>query len=137
MSDPFPVLPAGWARGPGFSWGTASNGGRLLAIAGQLATRNGGMIVEPNMLFVAQFGLALQNVADVVSAAGGKPTDIMMLRAYVRDIEAFRRSSSEIREVWLKALGKHFPAMTMIEINRLFDPNAQVEIDGFAVIQSN
>ena len=129
------ILPEGWARGPGFSWGMSADAGRLITIAGQLATENGGVAVEPGMPFVKQFGLALRNVADVVRAAGGKPTDIMMLRAYVRDMDAFKSNPREIREVWMVTLGKHFPAMTMIGVTMLFDPNALVEIDGLAVIQ--
>lgn len=136
MSHIKAILPDGWARGPGFSWGMSANSGRLLTIAGQLATERGGISVDPGMPFVEQFGLALRNVTDVVRAAGGNPTDIMMLRAYVRDMNAFKSSPGEIREVWMKTLGKHFPAMTMIEVTMLFDPNALVEIDGLAVIQN-
>jgi enamine deaminase RidA (YjgF/YER057c/UK114 family) len=135
MSDIKAILPEGWARGPGFSWGMSAGSGRLVTIAGQLATEKGGIPVDPAMPFVKQFGLALRNVADVVRAAGGKPTNIMMLRAYVRDMNAFKGSPAEIREAWLAALGKHFPAMTIIGVTMLFDPNALVEIDGLAVIQ--
>ena len=135
MSGIKAILPDGWARGPGFSWGMSVRGGRLVTIAGQLATEKGGIAVDPQMAFVKQFGLALRNVADVVRAAGGKPADIVMLRAYVRDMSAFKNSPAEIREVWLATLGKHFPAMTMIGVTMLFDPNALVEIDGLAVIQ--
>ena len=137
MRELTPILPDGWGRGAGFSWGMAAQGGRLLAIAGQLATRNGGMTVESGLDFVAQFGMALQNVVTVVTAAGGKATDIMMLRAYVRDMNAFKSNPTAIRDAWQSTLGKHYPAMTMIEINRLFDDNALVEIDGFAVIHTD
>jgi enamine deaminase RidA (YjgF/YER057c/UK114 family) len=135
MSGIEAILPEGWARGPGFSWGMSVSGGRLVTIAGQLATEKGGVAVDPAMPFVKQFGLALRNVADVVRAAGGKPTHIMMLRAYVRDMNAFKSHPGEIREAWLATLGKHYPAMTMIGVTMLFDPNALVEIDGLAVIQ--
>ena len=135
MSHIKAILPDGWARGPGCSWGMSANAGRLVTIAGQLATEKGGIAVEAGMPFVKQFGMALRNVADVVRAAGGQPTDIVMLRAYVRDMNAFKSSPAEIREIWMATLGKHFPAMTMIGVTMLFDPNALVEIDGLAVIQ--
>jgi enamine deaminase RidA (YjgF/YER057c/UK114 family) len=50
-------------------------------------------------------------------------------------MDAFKRGGSEIRDAWLKTLGKHYPPMTMIQVMMLFDPNALVEIDAFAVIQ--
>lgn len=137
MSSVTPIQPEGWARGPGFSWGMAANSGRLLAIAGQLATQKGGVVVAPGLSFAEQFGMALQNVVDVVAAAGGKPTDLMMMRAYVRDMRAYKDGVAEIRDAWLKSIGKHFPAMTMVEVSMLFDPNALVEIDAFAVIPTN
>lgn len=135
MSHIEAILPEGWARGPGFSWGMSVSRGRLITIAGQLATEKGGIAVEKGMPFVKQFGLALRNVADVVRAAGGKPTDIVMLRAYVRDMDAFKSNPGAIRELWLSTIGKHYPAMTMIGVTMLFDPDALVEIDGLAVVQ--
>lgn len=137
MSSVTPIQPEGWARGPGFSWGMAANSGRLVAVAGQLATQNGGVVVAPGLSFAKQFGMALQNIVDVVAAAGGKPSDLMMMRAYVRDMQAYKDSVAEIRGAWMKSIGKHFPAMTMVEVSMLFDPNALVEIDAFAVIPTN
>lgn len=135
MSHIEAILPEGWARGPGFSWGMSVSRGRLVTIAGQLATEKGGIAVEKGMSFVKQFGMALRNVVDVVRAASGKPTDIVMLRAYVRDMDAFKSNPGEIRQLWLSTIGKHYPSMTMIGVTMLFDPNALVEIDGLAVVQ--
>jgi enamine deaminase RidA (YjgF/YER057c/UK114 family) len=129
------IQPEGWQRPPGFSWGMSASGGRLVTVAGQLATERGAMEVKTGQSFAQQFALSLQNVADVVAAAGGQPSDVAMMRAYVRDIEAFKSSGAEIRAAWMKILGKHFPPMTMIQVVMLFDPNALVEIDALAVIQ--
>ena len=129
------IQPDGWQRAPGFSWGMSADQGRLVTIAGQLATVRGAMEVKPGQTFAEQFALSLQNVADVVAAAGGQPTDIAMMRAYVRDIEAFKAAGADIRAAWMKVLGKHFPPMTMIQVVMLFDPEAMVEIDAFAVIK--
>lgn len=137
MSHLSVIQPEGWQRGPGFSWGMSASAGRLVTVAGQLATTGGGIAVSSDLSFAKQFAMCLQNVVDVVAAAGGKPTDIAMMRAYVRDMQAFKNDGGEIRAAWLKILGKHFPPMTMVEISMLFDPNALVEIDAFAVIQSN
>lgn len=129
------IQPEGWQRAPGFSWGMSASGGRLVTVAGQLASERGSIEVKPGLSFAAQFGMCLQNVADVVAAAGGKPTDIAMMRAYVRDMATFKSSGAAIREAWMKSLGKHFPPMTMIQVMMLFDPNALVEIDALAVVQ--
>lgn len=137
MSHLKAVLPEGWARGPGFSWGMSGRGGKVLSVAGQLATEKGGVQVAAGMPFAKQFAQCLRNVVDVVAADGGKPTDIAMMRAYVRDMQAFKNSAAEIRAAWMEILGKHFPAMTMVEVTMLFDANAMVEIDALAVIQTD
>ncbi len=129
------IQPDGWKRAPGFSWGMAASGGRLVTVAGQLATARGELEVPAGLSFAAQFAICLQNVVDVVAAAGGKPTDIAMMRAYVRDMQAFKDSGAEIRDAWLRTLGKHYPPMTMIQVVMLFDSKALVEIDALAVIQ--
>jgi enamine deaminase RidA (YjgF/YER057c/UK114 family) len=129
------IQPEGWQRPPGFSWGMSASGGRIVTVAGQLATERGAMEVKAGQSFARQFAQSLQNVADVVAAAGGQPSDVAMMRAYVRDIEAFKSSGAEIRVAWMKIFGKHFPPMTMIQVAMLFDPNALVEIDALAEIQ--
>lgn len=113
----------------------SASGGRLVTVAGQLAVEHGAMEVKQGQSFAEQFALCLSNVADVVAAAGGQPTDIAMMRAYVRDMDGFKSSSAEIRVAWMNTLGKHFPPMTMIQVVMLFDPHALVEIDALAVIQ--
>ncbi|MCW5750018.1 MAG: RidA family protein [Alphaproteobacteria bacterium] len=114
----------------------SAQGGKVLSVAGQLATEKGGVEVPKGMPFAKQFAQCLRNVVDVVAADGGKPTDIAMMRAYVRDIQAFKDSAAEIRTAWMEILGKHFPAMTMVEVTMLFDPDAMIEIDALAVIQT-
>ena len=129
------IQPEGWKRPPGFSWGMSASQGRLVTVAGQLATVGGSIEVEPGLSFTDQFELCLKNVATVGAAAGGQPEDIAMMRAYVRDMQAFKEGGPAIREAWLKILGKHYPPMTMLQVQMLFDPNALVEIDAFAVVQ--
>lgn len=129
------ITPPDWARGVGFSWGSSGTGSRLLSVAGQLAVHNGSAEVEPNQSFAQQFAKCLQNVVAVVRADGGTASDIAMLRAYVRDMAAFKSSAEQIKGSWSELLGKHFPAMTLVEVSMLYDPNALVEIEAFAIIQ--
>lgn len=134
MSQLKVIQPDGWQRPPGLSWGMSGPAGRIVTVAGQLATVNGAMNVVPGLDFVSQYKQALRNVVDVVAAAGGAPTDIAMMRAYVRDIEAFKQGGAGLRDAWMATIGKHFPPMTMVQVVMLFDPNALVEVDAVAII---
>ncbi len=128
------VMPEGWDRARGFSWGVVANGSRILRIAGQIGGEKGGVPVEPGLDFGGQWERALGNLVAIVRATGGEPENIVMLRAFVTDTEAFNASGAAIGAAWGQHLGKHFPAMTLVEVSRLLDPNAMVEIEGEAVL---
>ena len=128
------ILPDGWQRARGYSYAMASQGGRAVRVAGQIAVREGRGPVDAELDFGQQFDLALANVAAVVAAAGGAPGHIALLRAYVTDTDAFNRAGTAVAAAWGRHLGKHFPAMTLVEVSRLLDPNAMVEIEAEAVI---
>ncbi|MEY9495902.1 enamine deaminase RidA (YjgF/YER057c/UK114 family) [Bradyrhizobium elkanii] len=81
-----------------------------------------------------QWRLALANLVAVLEAAGGKPGQIVMLRANVTDLAEFNSSGKAIGEAWNATVGRHFPAMTLVQISALIDPNARVEIEGEAVL---
>jgi enamine deaminase RidA (YjgF/YER057c/UK114 family) len=70
----------------------------------------------------------------VLRAAGGEPENLVMMRAFVTDIDAFKAAGAAVGAAWGTHLGKHFPAMTLVEVSRLIDPNAMVEIEGEAVL---
>lgn len=82
----------------------------------------------------AQFALALANVVTVVEAAGGKAEHLVNLRTYVTDMDAFNAAVKAVGAAWGDSLGHHFPAMTLVEVTKLFDANAMVEIEAEAVI---
>ena len=134
MTQQRTILPDGWTRARGYSHAVATAGGTTVRVAGQLAVRDGKGPVEPGMDFGAQFALALANVATVVRAAGGEAQHVASLRAYVTDMAAFHASGAAIGEAWRASLGKHFPAMTLVGVAALVDPNAKVEIEAEAVI---
>lgn len=106
--------------------------GRLLFIAGQIAWNERHEIVSDD--FVAQFDKALENVVAVVSEAGGKASDIARLIIYVTDKQAYRERTREVGERYRKHLGKHFPAMVLVQVAGLLDDAAKVEIEGIAVL---
>jgi len=107
-------------------------GGRTLFVAGQTASDASGK-VQPND-FVTQFRLALTNSLAVVKAAGGKPTDIGRMTVYVLDMEGYRESRTELGKVWKELMGRHYPAMALVEVSALLDEHALLEMETTAVI---
>ena len=107
-------------------------GGRLLFIAGQVAWDQQQKIVSADL--VEQFDRALANVIAVVTEAGGKPEQIARLVIYVTDKNEYRARMREIGERYRAHIGKHFPAMVLVEVKRLFEDAAKVEIEGIALL---
>jgi enamine deaminase RidA (YjgF/YER057c/UK114 family) len=119
--------PRGYANGV-----LTEPGGRLLFIAGQVAWNEQQEIVDDNL--VRQFDRALANVIAVVEAAGGKPEQIARLVIYVTDVDEYRRCLEEIGRRYRARMGKHFPAMALVEVSSLFEDDAKIEIEGTAVL---
>ena len=107
-------------------------GGKLLFIAGQIAWDQEQKIVGDD--FVEQFDKALSNVITVLRAAGGEPNNIVRLVIYVTNKIEYRERTREVGERYRKHLGKHFPAMVLVQVAGLLDDRAKVEIEGMAVI---
>ena len=117
----------------GYSHGlVADAGGKLLFIAGQIAWNEQQKIVSDD--FVEQFDRALANVVTILSAAGGKPEHIVRLVVYVTDKIEYRERTRELGERYRKHLGKHVPAMVLVQVAGLLDDAAKVEIEGMAVL---
>lgn len=117
----------------GFNHGLlASPGGRLLFVAGQTARRSDGVLAAAD--FAGQFGAALDAALSVLRQAGGAPRHIGRLTIYVTDMEAYRATRKELGEVYRERMGRHYPAMALVEVCALVDPDAQVEIEATAVI---
>jgi|SRR5215204_2979902 len=119
----------------GYSNGVLSEGsGRLLFIAGQIAWDQNQQITSAD--FVEQFDCALANVIAVVTEAGGTANDIARLVIYVTDKIEYRDRSTIVGERYRKHMGKHFPAMSLVEVKGLLDDSAKVEIEGIAILCS-
>ena len=119
--------PRGYANGV-----LTDAGGRLLFIAGQIGWNQQQQIVSENM--VEQFDRALANVLTVVTAAGGQAQHIARLIIYVTDKNEYRDRMKEIGERYRARMGKHFPAMVLVEVKSLLEDGAKVEIEGTAVL---
>ena len=119
--------PSGYANGL-----IAEAGGKLLFIAGQIAFNEEQQIISDD--FVEQFDKALENVITVVSAAGGEPENVARLIIYVTNRTEYRARRREVGERYRKHMGKHFPAMVLVQVAGLLDDAAKVEIEGIAVL---
>ena len=127
------INPPDWAAPKGYANGVlAPTGGRMLFIAGQIAWDATQRIVSDD--FVAQFDQALANVLAVINAAGGEPANLARLVIYVTDKRVYAARAREIGVCWRARLGRHYPAMALVEVKTLLEDAAQVEIEGIAVI---
>jgi enamine deaminase RidA (YjgF/YER057c/UK114 family) len=117
----------------GYSNGVlADAGGKLLFVAGQIAWNEKQEIISDD--FVEQFDRALANVIAVVIEAGGNATDISRLVIYVTNRNEYRRRTRDVGERYRARMGKHFPAMVLVEVSGLLEDAAKVEIEGVALL---
>jgi len=119
--------PSGWTNGM-----LAPAGGRILFVAGQDAAEPGGEVTTDD--FVEQFRIALDKALIVVREAGGVPEGVGRITLFVTDVDAYRASRKEIGAAYRSLMGKHFPAMALLQVRGLLDPRAQIEIEVTAVI---
>ncbi|MFN5512069.1 MAG: RidA family protein, partial [Burkholderiales bacterium] len=104
------VLPEGWARPRGFSHAVVARGTTQIRIAGQIGVVRAATGDPCDLDMGAQWAKALEKLVTVLQAAGGQPQHLIMLRAYVTDIDEFNRAGAAVGKAWSETLGKHFPA---------------------------
>jgi enamine deaminase RidA (YjgF/YER057c/UK114 family) len=126
-----PIQPKHWAAPKGYSNGVIATG-RQLFIAGQVGWNAQGQFESDD--FVVQVEQALQNIVEVLEAAGGKPSDLVRINWYVTDKAAYVARQREIGEAYRRVIGRNFPAMTLLVVAGLLEPRAKVEIEATAVL---
>jgi len=126
-----PVNPASLSKPRGYSHGMKGSGD-LVFVAGQIGWDRHGQMVPGD--FAAQFAQALDNVLEVVWKAGGGPHSVARLVIYVTDKAEYRRLQKEIGAAYRARLGKHFPAMVLVEVKSLLEDDALVEIEATALV---
>ena len=129
-----PILPEGWTRPRGFSHAVVATGTKSVRIAGQIGREPSQAHILAGTDAGTQWKVALSNVVAVLKAAGGEPTHLVALRAYVTDIAEFNAAGAAIGAAWGATLGRHFPAMTLVQVSALIDPNAKIEIEAEAIL---
>ena len=122
-----PTLPAP----SGFSHAVVATGTTVF-LAGQTGMDSSGAIVPGGV--VAQFEQALSNLLDALATAGGTPADLASLTIFIVDMDDYRAHAREIGAVWKRRVGTDYPAMAGIGVSRLWDADAVVEVQGFAVL---
>ena len=125
------ILPPGWPRPRGYANGVAASG-RMLFIAGMIGWDAQGVFHSDD--FAQQARQALQNVAEVLREAGGKPENIVRMTWYVTDKREYLAAGREIGQAFREIIGSYNAAMTAVEVKALIEDRAKVEIEATAVI---
>ncbi|MET8770208.1 RidA family protein [Streptomyces sp. NPDC004658] len=116
----------------GFSHAVVAAGSRVVFLAGQTALDTDGKITGDTL--PEQFAKALGNLLTALRAAGGAPADLARVTVYATDVAAYRAHARELGRIWRESAGRDYPAMAVVEVVRLWDERALVELDGFAVL---
>ncbi|MEU5625578.1 RidA family protein [Streptomyces tendae] len=116
----------------GFSHAVVATGTRVVFLAGQTALDSDGKVTGDTL--PAQFEQALTNLLTALRAAGGTPADLARVTVYATDVAAYRTHAAELGRTWRELAGRDYPAMAVVEVVRLWDERALVELDGFAVL---
>jgi enamine deaminase RidA (YjgF/YER057c/UK114 family) len=115
----------------GFSHAVIAQAGRTVYLAGQTAQQTDGTIVGSTI--VEQFDVAAGNVVKALEAAGAHPPDLVSMQIFVTDLAEYQRTSKQIGDAYRRHFGRHYPAIALLEVSRLFDPKAKVELMAIAV----
>lgn len=126
------VNPDSLAPPRGYSNGMVLGGGRMLFVAGQIGWDAESRIVSDD--FAAQFAQALDNVLDVVREAGGAPEHIGRFTIFVTDKKTYLAAAKAVGVAYRERMGKHYPAMSLVEVADLLEEGALVEIEATAVL---
>jgi enamine deaminase RidA (YjgF/YER057c/UK114 family) len=127
------VQPFGWAPPRGYANGIVAEG-KLLFVAGQIGWDPTSRKPKLAKTFAAQFDRALANVVEVVRTAGGTPRQLVRVTLYVVSKREYQTAVKAVGASWRRHVGRHFPAMTLVEVKSLLEPAAKVEIEATAVL---
>jgi len=129
--SPLTVLqPSGWPVPRGYANGMAGRG-RVVLVAGQVGWDSQGRFAPD---FTSQMQQALRNILAVVAEAGGGPEHVARLTWFIVDMEEYRASLQGLGLAYRAVMGHHFPAMTLVQVGALVEPEARVEIEATALV---
>lgn len=125
------LLPEGWPRPPGYSQGIAARG-RCIFVAGQVGWDSAGRFHSSH--FADQVEQALKNILAILNVAGARPEHVARLTWYITSRDEYTVQLAEIGAKYRAVMGKHFPAMSVVQVVALMESAAKVEIEATAVI---
>jgi enamine deaminase RidA (YjgF/YER057c/UK114 family) len=126
--------PTGLEPPVGYAHVAKITGGSIIHVAGQAPFNEKGEVVGKGD-FVTQFAQVMRNLKTAVEAAGGRPNQYAVLTIYITDLQAYWDNKKPLAVAYREVFGKYFPAITLVEVKRLYNPDCLVEISGIAVIE--
>ena len=125
------LQPSGWPRPKGYSNGIAAHG-RIIVTAGVVGWNEEEHFTSDRL--ADQFGQALRNILAILACDGSDASQIVRLTCYVTSIDEYLESAKEIGAAWREIMGRNYPAMALVEVVRLVERDAKVEIEATAVV---
>ena len=129
-SGPQVLQPGGWPTPKGYANGMAADG-RLVVTGGVIGWDTKGYLAPD---FVAQVRQTLSNISEILAAGGARPEHLVRLTWYVVDIEEYLESLKALGQAYREIFGTHYPAMALVQVVRLVEKAARVEIEATAVV---
>jgi enamine deaminase RidA (YjgF/YER057c/UK114 family) len=127
------IDPQGLEKPVGYAHVAKITGGKIVHVAGQAPFNDKGEVVGKGD-FVAQFTQVMRNLRTAVEAAGGRPSHYVVLTIYITQLEAYWDNKKSLGNAYREIFGKYFPAITLVEVKRLYNPDCMIEISGMAVV---
>jgi enamine deaminase RidA (YjgF/YER057c/UK114 family) len=124
------LQPSGWPAPKGYANGMAADG-RLVVTGGVIGWDNEGRLAGD---FVAQVGQTLSNISAILAEGGARPEHLVRLTWYVVDIEEYLANLKALGRIYREIFGAHYPAMALVQVVRLVEVAARVEIEATAVV---
>ena len=125
------LQPPAWPRPKGYSNGVSASG-RLIVTAGVVGWDDQERFVSNTL--AGQFAQVLRNIVAILAEGGAGPEHIVRMTAYVTDMDAYRASLPDIGSAWKGIIGRSYPAMALVAVTSLVEPQALVEIEATAVV---
>lgn len=125
------LQPEGWARPRGYANGVSA-AGRTIVVAGQIGWDGAQRLVAADL--VGQARQALRNIVAILAEDGARPEHLVRLTWYVTDRAAYLAAGPALGEAYREVIGRHFPAMTAVEVTALMEPDAVVEVEATAIV---
>jgi enamine deaminase RidA (YjgF/YER057c/UK114 family) len=133
-SMPFELVnPKGLERPVGYAHVAKVSGGKIVYVAGQAPFDENGKVVGKGD-FVMQFAQVIRNLKTAVEGVGGRPDQYAVLTIYITDLPAYLNNRKSLGAAYCEVFGRHFPAITLVQVASLYNADCMVEISGIAVI---